>query len=645
MKPGPRGRVLGVLKCPLTATPRSPLLWPVLVAAAAAAAHLAVAVRGDRFVATVGEARLAAATFAARGAELGDITLPCGGPVRRAAVRRRGDAPAHRQLSGGRRHEVRRPGVRVPVCRAAVACPARPRDGAGARRRRGGTGRGGAPGRRPACGHHRRRTGDDVARRGGGAGRVRPAARRAGRRRGRDRRPHPLAAAALLVLAAHLAHDRVLGGRLPTAARLPAVVAMGAAAVGVATAAAGNGPLAGIGGPVVGLGATLTVVAVGVVLSWLAWTQHPQLRPALTPAVLLLAVALVPGAARSAALLLVLPFLAVVFALLAEPVVATLADRSTAVPAVPVTALALATVVGLLAVVNTAPTPPTGLAGWVSSEIDPNVALRADPLDRAELSASGIAAERLRDLGEPGAAGRPDGGDGPAGDRCRRRGRAPLRRDRHAGRRSARSRRRPHVGVPGRPARPGDRGGRAGGPGPVRRRARAQPVARTAAGGGRRRCRPGWWTRGWGACARPTSASRSAGGEDFPVEPLEPPYALRRHVLLGAVDGLPASGDPSLGHLHLVRRPAERPFVPNSIEVQGEALLIGYPAPTPTGLIACSPLEASPARTVAAARQVRRCVSTESSGMRRTKRRPVPRPFLSVGNRTVLVCSFGTPTA
>ena len=41
-----------------------------------AAAHLAVAVRGDRFVATVGEARLAAATFAARGTELGDITLP-----------------------------------------------------------------------------------------------------------------------------------------------------------------------------------------------------------------------------------------------------------------------------------------------------------------------------------------------------------------------------------------------------------------------------------------------------------------------------------------------------------------------------------------------------------------------------------------
>ena len=41
-----------------------------------AAAHLAVAMRTDRFVATVGEARLAAATFAERGAEVGDIPLP-----------------------------------------------------------------------------------------------------------------------------------------------------------------------------------------------------------------------------------------------------------------------------------------------------------------------------------------------------------------------------------------------------------------------------------------------------------------------------------------------------------------------------------------------------------------------------------------
>jgi len=336
----------------------------VLVAAAAAAAHLAVAVRGDRFVATVGEARLAAATFAARGAELGDITLPS---ADRFAVRQFAvvetllptgnlpvvDATRYAALAFGFLSVV----LLWPVLRALGTGPVPAAVAAGLV--------GVVP---PVVVLHAGITAAApattwlvaaAALAASARRRVAPAAVAAGI----AALTAPLAAAALLVLAAHLAHDRVLGGRLPPAARLPAVVAMGAAAVGVATAAAGNGPLAGIGGPVVGLGATLTVVAVGVVLSWLAWTQHPELRPALTPAVLLLAVALVPGAARSAALLLVLPFLAVVFALLAEPVVATLADRSTAVPAVPATALALATVVGLLAVVNTAPTPTGLIAG------------------------------------------------------------------------------------------------------------------------------------------------------------------------------------------------------------------------------------------------------------------------------------------
>ena len=104
----------------------------------------------------------------------------------------------------------------------------------------------------------------------------------------------------------------------------------------------------------------MVVVGAGLVLAGLAWTQHPELRPALTPALLLLAVAVVPGAARSAALLLVLPFLAVIFAVLAEPVAAR-PCRSAGGPAaaaLPLTALALALVVGLLAVVNARPAPP-----------------------------------------------------------------------------------------------------------------------------------------------------------------------------------------------------------------------------------------------------------------------------------------------
>jgi hypothetical protein len=81
------------------------------------------------------------------------------------------------------------------------------------------------------------------------------------------------------------------------------------------------------------------------------------------------------------------------------------------------------------------------------------------------------------------------------------------------------------------------------------------------------------------------ASPRRLAVEAFPVEPLEPPYALRRHVLLGAVDGLPAAGDPQA----LIRTwfaAQQPPFVPHSIEVQDEALLIGFPAPTPTGLIA-----------------------------------------------------------
>ena len=53
------------------------------------------------------------------------------------------------------------------------------------------------------------------------------------------------------------------------------------------------------------------------------------------------------------------------------------------------------------AVVNARPAPPTSLARWATSELGPNAVLHADPLDRAELLAGGVAAERLRDLDAP----------------------------------------------------------------------------------------------------------------------------------------------------------------------------------------------------------------------------------------------------
>ena len=571
---------------PSDSRPRSPLLWPALVAAAAAAVHLAVAVRGDRFVATAGEARLAAATFAARGTELGDIALPAP------------DRFAVRQFAV---METLLPTGNVPVVDAArcaalafgflsvvLLWPVLRALGAGPVPAALATGLIGVlP---PVVTLHAGITSAApattwlvaaaalaaVAKRRGA-----PAAVAAGL----AALTAPLAAAALLALAAHLVHDRVLGGRLPAAARLPITVVTGATAVAVAATGAGNGPLAGIGGPVVGLGTTLTVVVAGIVLAWLAWSQHPELRPALSPTVLLLAVAVVPGAGRSAALLLVLPFLAVVFVLLAEPVVAGLPEaRRPAATALPLTALALAAGVGLLAVVNVAPTPPTDLAGWVSSEIDPNAVIRADPLDRAELSAGGIPVERLRDLAEPARPGellmvtdRPGtGAADAAAPRC--------------------------VAIATLATAPRGAGGAPTAVCPAASLEPATVVAEQAA-----RARFGTaLTRNRSLELAPAAAAALQAGlvdprvvlvladlasprrlavDDFPVEPLEPPYALRRHVLLSAVDGLPASAGPQQ-QVRTWFAAQQSPFVPNSIEVRGDALLIGYPAPTPTGLIA-----------------------------------------------------------
>jgi len=327
------------------------------------------------------------------------------------------------------------------------------------------------------------------------------------------------------------------------------------------------------------------VVGAGIVLAWLAWSQHPELRPALSPTVLLLAVAVVPGAGRSAALLLVLPFLAVVFALLAEPVAAGLPEaRRPVATALPLTGLALAAGVGLLAVVNVAPTPPTDLAGWVSSEIDPNAVIRADPLDRAELSAGGIPAERLRDLAEPARPGellmvtdRPGtGAADAAAPRC--------------------------VAIATLATAPRGAGGAPTAVCPAAPLEPATVVAEQAA-----RARFGTaLTRNRSLELAPAAAAALQAGlvdprvvlvladlasprtlavDDFPVEPLEPPYALRRHVLLSAVDGLPASAGPQQ-QVRTWFAAQQSPFVPNSIEVRGNALLIGYPAPTPTGLIA-----------------------------------------------------------
>jgi hypothetical protein len=394
----------------------------------------------------------------------------------------------------------------------------------------------------------------------------------------------PLAAACLLALAAHLLHARVVGVHLPEPVRVPLSTALGVGALFTAAAAAGNGPLAGIGGPVVGIGLTLVVVGAGLVLAGLAWTQHPELRPALTPALLLLGVAVVPGAARSAALLLVLPFLAVIFAVLAEPVAASVpAPRRTAAAAVPLTALALALVVGLLAVVNARPARPVSLAAWAGSELGPTAVLHADALDRAELLAGGVPAERLRDLDVPARPGE-----------------------------LVMVTNRPTNGVPVRPlpqcvaiatlaSVPRGAGGSPTAVCPV---ARVEPAMAAAEQAGRARFGSAL-ARNPSIELQPAAAAALQAGivdprvvlmladlasprrlaiADFPVAAYEPPYALRRRVLLTAVDGMPASGDPQ-PLLRTWLSSQQPPFVPSSVEVDGSGLLIAYPAPTPTGLL------------------------------------------------------------
>ena len=149
---------------PLTFPSRSAVLWPALVAAAAAAAHIAVATRVDQFVATVGEARFAAAAFAARGADFGAVTAARGRQLRRPAAGRRRDAAADRQASRWSTAPAtpRSPSGSSPSCCSGPSCALL---GAGPVPVGGGgrPARGGAADRHAARGDHRGRPRHGVA--------------------------------------------------------------------------------------------------------------------------------------------------------------------------------------------------------------------------------------------------------------------------------------------------------------------------------------------------------------------------------------------------------------------------------------------------------------------------------------------------
>ncbi|HEX8519957.1 MAG TPA: hypothetical protein VF667_10235, partial [Pseudonocardia sp.] len=387
------------------------MAWPALVAAAAVAAHLAAADGVDRLVATAGEARLAAAAFALRGADLGAVPLPAADGV---AVRQLAALTALLPAGGGI--------DTVPVVDAArfaaLAC------GVGAVLllwplvRRLGVGSapaavavalvGVAP---PVVALHAGVTGAAPA--ALWLGLAFALAVRAGAGPLLAAVPAllavlsaPLAAACLLAFAAHLVAVRLVAARLAPGVRTAAVAVLALAAVGTAAAAAGDGPLAGVGGPAVGPGGTAVLLGVGLAVLAAAWLRHRELRPLISPAALLLAAAGVPGAGRCTALLLALPFVTVAGAVLVEAVAAALpAPGRLAVAAVAPAALAVALVALVLAPGAGRPPRPVDLAAWASTELGPDTVLRADPLDRAELLAGGVAPARLRDLDAPRAPG------------------------------------------------------------------------------------------------------------------------------------------------------------------------------------------------------------------------------------------------
>ena len=209
--------------------------------------------------------------------------------------------------------------------------------------------------------------------------------------------------------------------------------------------------------------------------------------------------------------------------------------------------------------------------------------LRADPLDRAELLAGGVAAERLRDLDASVRAGeltvvteRPTNGvDIPGAPRC-----SAIATLASVPRGAGGS---PSAVCPATPVAPAtaaaEQAGRARFGSALARNPslELQPAAAAALEAGIVDPRVV-------LILADLASPRRLAVADFPVAPYEPPYALRRRVLLTAVDDMPASGDPQ----PLVRTWLEAqqpPFVPSSIEADGPALLIGYSAPTPTGLL------------------------------------------------------------
>jgi hypothetical protein len=332
----------------------------------------------------------------------------------------------------------------------------------------------------------------------------------------------------------------------------------------------------------------LAVLAAGWRVRWV--------RPLLGPVLLVLLAGLVAGPGRAAAALTALPLLAVVAAAVADDVVArvpALARSGSAATRTVATSLA---VVGALAAVAAprlvapgdppsapAATPPdpatAALLGWAADPATSGAALHADAPDRAALVAAGFPPERLRDLGAPA-----DAGD------------------------LVLHTRRPSDDAPAACA-PGTRVAALPRPAGAAEICTARPVVDTDPQARPSRVRVGTALAGNpGVRLAPPAAellrqgavdprvmivlATLAGGHtlevaDFPPSTLEPPTAVRRQVLVTAMDGvaLTAGGASSGAGLRDWLRNQHPPYTPTVLRDDPAGLVVGYPTPTPPGLL------------------------------------------------------------
>ena len=203
----------------------------------------------------------------------------------------------------------------------------------------------------------------------------------------------PVAAAGLLAATAYALATGRLAGRLRPTTRtalvvLSAVTAVAALAVALLGGSAGRATVV----PALTL---VTVVGLAAVVLVRVWTRRPDLRVLLTAVGVWLGCALVPGPTRLTALLLIVPALALlVGAVLGEP-----ADQWPRFSIAAATAVTVALVSGMVTVLWPVAPPQAGsyepLARWLNWELEDDVVLSAAPLDRAELVAAGVPAQRF----------------------------------------------------------------------------------------------------------------------------------------------------------------------------------------------------------------------------------------------------------